>query len=411
MRKETQALADLRDDVLRDEPRAGVELQVGQSCQQFLWRQAGELGQRDRIWVGRILRMSRGSSGTTRPTFQRQFHCPSDAIEALAVADGAQFAVRGGIIGIEGAQRVGDLIGHFLFLIGLQHPVVDATVAAAGGAPAARGVEREVFWVEFGEGLAAGDVGAGGGEPRQYFTGGRQQEAGALAELEGQRERGGDFLRGLALEVGDDDFDVVLLVAVELGEGVDALQAAVDAHELVALLLDPLGDGLVVALAAADERGAEVEVLGLLRLRRDQGSRHQGLHLAGRKRGDGAAGFRVVLHAGAGIEEAQVLGDFGDRGDGGLARAAGDALLDGDRGRDAGEAIDVRTRQLFDELARVGRHGLHEAPLALGEDDVERESRLARARHAGDHGEFAVRDRDGDVLQVVLSRSKDLERR
>ena len=130
------------------------------------------------------------------------------------------------------------------------------------------------------------------------------------------------------LAAAEDDVDVVLLVAVELLEGIGAEEAAVGAHELVAMLADPVGDGLVVALASADERGAEVEVLRLFRLRGRERFVEELAELAGRKRGNGASGFRVVLHAGAGVEEAEVLGDLGDGGDGGLAGAAGDALLD-----------------------------------------------------------------------------------
>jgi hypothetical protein len=59
--------------------------------------------------------------------------------------------------------------------------------------------------------------------------------------------------------------------------------------------------------------------------------------------------------------------------------------------------------QLLDELPGVGRHGLHEAPLALGKDDVEGEGGLARAGHAGDDRELPVRDRYGDILEVVLA--------
>jgi hypothetical protein len=77
--------------------------------------------------------------------------------------------------------------------------------------------------VELREGFAAEDVGAGGGEPAENFPGGGEQEAGAFAELESEREACADgFAAGAALEVGDDDFDVVLLVAVEFLKGVDA---------------------------------------------------------------------------------------------------------------------------------------------------------------------------------------------
>ena len=62
----------------------------------------------------------------------------------------------------------------------------------------------------------------------------------------------------------------------------------------------------------------------------------------------------MMLDAEAGVEEAEVLCDLSDGGDGGFAGATGDALLDGDGGRDAGQTVDVGARELFDELARVG---------------------------------------------------------
>ena len=146
----------------------------------------------------------------------------------------------------------------------------------------------------------------------------------------------------------------MFLVAVELLESLDAQQAAVGAHQVVALLADPFGDGLVVAFAAADERGAEIKVLRLFRLGRGKDLVEQLAELGGREWRDGPAGLGMVLHAELGVEQAQVLRDLGDRGDGGLAGASGDALLDGDGWRDAAEAIDVGPRQLFDELPRVG---------------------------------------------------------
>jgi hypothetical protein len=48
-----------------------------------------------------------------------------------------------------------------------------------------------------------------------------------------------------------------------------------------------------------------------------------------------------MLHAEARVEQAEVLGDLGDGRDGGLARTAGDALLDGDGRGNAGEPVDV----------------------------------------------------------------------
>src|SRR6478735_6032301 len=124
MGEEAQALADLRDDILRDQLGARVELEVVEGCQQFLGRKTAERRQ-----------------GKSVTALERQLHGAGDAIEALAMTSGAGFAVRRRIIRIEGAKGVGDFIGHFLIFVGLQHPIVDAAMTAAGWAPAAWGVE------------------------------------------------------------------------------------------------------------------------------------------------------------------------------------------------------------------------------------------------------------------------------
>ena len=192
-------------------------------------------------------------------------------------------------------------------------------------------------------------------------------------------------------------------VAVEFYEGGDGEDAAVGAHEFVAVVLNPGGDGLVVALAAANERGAEVEVAGF---RCGGGGEYFGeeaLELRGRKRLNGFVGVGVMLDAEPGVEEAEILGDLSDGGDGALAGASGDALLNGDGGRDAGEAINGGTRHLLHKLARVRAHGVHETALALGEDDIEGEGALAGAGDAGDDVELPVRDGEGDIFEVVLA--------
>ena len=181
----------------------------------------------------------------------------------------------------------------------------------------------------------------------------------------------------LGFQIGDDYFDVVFFVAVEFLKGVDAGESAVGAHEFVALISDPSGDRLVVTLASADEGSAEVEVFRAARGRCGEDAGKESAELAGRERGDGLVGLGVMLSAQPRVEEAEVLGDFGDRRDSGFAGAAGDALFDRDGGRNSGEAVDGGAGELFDELARVGRHRFHEAALALGKDDVESQGRFS----------------------------------
>jgi hypothetical protein len=115
----------------------------------------------------------------------------------------------------------------------------------------------------------------------------------------------------------------------------------------------------------------------------------------------GAVG--AVLEPKLDVEQAQEVLDLGQRADGALAPAAAGALLDGHRRRDAEDGVDVGPRRGLHELAGVGVERLEVAPLPLGEEDVEGQRGLARARDAGDDGEAVARDVDVDALQVVLA--------
>ena len=84
----------------------------------------------------------------------------------------------------------------------------------------------------------------------------------------------------------------------------------------------------------------------------------------------------AVLHADLGEEQPQIVRHLGHGRDGRLPPAAAQALLDRDRRRDAGDVVDVGTRQHLHELPDVGREALEVAPLPLGEHDVEGERRL-----------------------------------
>jgi hypothetical protein len=165
-----------------------------------------------------------------------------------------------------------------------------------------------MFRVELGKRLAAGDVGARSREPRKDFAARQQQEARPLANSEGLLEGGGRGVLGSGqqvpsfgfrvssfrrlvsdfgfrisdFQVRDDDLHVVFLVAVEFHERLNGEEAAVGAHERVALRGDPRGDGLVVSLASTHERGAQVEMLRLSRLGRGQHAGEQPLELADR---------------------------------------------------------------------------------------------------------------------------------
>ena len=122
---------------------------------------------------------------------------------------------------------------------------------------------------------------------------------------------------------------------------------------------------------------------------------------------DDRAVLRAVGHADAGVEQAQVVVDLGDRPDRRAGVAGGALLVDRDGGRQALDEVDVGLVHLAQELPGVGRQRLHVPALALGVDGVEGEGRLARARQAREHDQPVARQLQGDVLEVVLTSTAD----
>src|SRR5690606_40288661 len=94
---------------------------------------------------------------------------------------------------------------------------------------------------------------------------------------------------------------------------------------------------------------------------------------------------------------------LGDRADRRAGVLAGRLLVDGDRGRQALDEVDVGLVHLAEELAGVGRQRLDVTPLALGEDRVEGEARLARAGKAGEYDQSRSEEVKRAGLEVGLS--------
>ena len=190
---------------------------------------------------------------------------------------------------------------------------------------------------------------------------------------------------------------------LQRAELVHAHEDSVHEQRVEALAPRPFRDVGVKALARLHERGEHAHAPAFrehLDAPRDGG---------GGLRFHGAVAVRAVLHAELREEQAQKVIHLGDCGDGGFPSAARDALLDGDARRQAGDAIHVGLLKLLDELPRVRRHHIEEAPLPLGKKQIERERAFPRSAEAGDDHELIARDGEGDVLQVVLARSVDAD--
>ena len=156
---------------------------------------------------------------------------------------------------------------------------------------------------------------------------------------------------------------------------------------------------LVFALAVGDDRRQQHDSATFRQLG------HLVDHLAddlGVERGPVLGAARL---ADAGEEQAQIVVDFRDRAHGG-ARVVGRGLLfDGDGRRQPFDVVYVGLLHYREELASVGREGLHVAPLALGIERVESQRRLAGTGQSRDHDQPVARNVEVDVLQIVRARA------
>jgi len=108
-------------------------------------------------------------------------------------------------------------------------------------------------------------------------------------------------------------------------------------------------------------------------------------------------------------EELQVIVDLRHRPDGGAGGLHRVRLFDGDGGWDAANLIHLRLVHPLQELAGVGAERLHVAPLALGIERVEGETRFAAAARTGDDRQFPDGKVEIDPFKVILPRATDLD--
>ena len=155
----------------------------------------------------------------------------------------------------------------------------------------------------------------------------------------------------------------------------------------------------VLALPSLDDRCEDLEPLTL------PGGEEVIDHLLDGLAPDRTAAVDAVLDADPGEEEAQVVVDLGDRGDGRPGIAPRRPLLDRDGRREPLDLVHVRLLHLPEELAGVGGEGFDVPPLALGVEGVEGERGLAGAGDAGQDDEGVPGDVEVQVLEVVLARA------
>jgi hypothetical protein len=162
-----------------------------------------------------------------------------------------------------------------------------------------------------------------------------------------------------------------------------------------------LKEVLVLAFLSAHNRGQKQKT-GSLGQRQDAGD-----DLFPRLGGNRPAAFRAVALANAGVQDAEVVVDLGDRADRRTWVAAGRLLLDADRRRQAAQVIDVRLLELAEELAGIAGERLHVAPLAFRVEGVERQGAFPRPAHAREHDEPVAGQIQADVAEVMFPCAAD----
>ena len=146
----------------------------------------------------------------------------------------------------------------------------------------------------------------------------------------------------------DYDLDGMLLLLGKRGQLVRLIHFAVDAHAHIALLLQPLEQLRVFALARPHERRHDLQP-------RPFRQREQLIdHLVDRLLANLPAAFRAVRNARARVEQTQVVVNFRHRADGRTRIARRRLLVDGNGRGKAVDAVQIRFVHLAEKLPRVG---------------------------------------------------------
>ena len=195
--------------------------------------------------------------------------------------------------------------------------------------------------------------------------------------------------------------DIVNDIAVQLNIFIQIPHRAINTHARETLRSDICQRLLVIAFLAVDHGGEHLDAAAgghILHLVDD-------LLRALRRHFRAANGTMGDAHASE--KQAQIIVDLGHCAHG-RARIVADALLvDRDSRAQAFDLVDIRLLHQAQELARIAAQALDIAALALGEDGVKRQRRLARAGQTRDDHQPVARYLDIDVLEIVLARAAD----
>jgi len=223
----------------------------------------------------------------------------------------------------------------------------------------------------------------------------------------GQRGRGFCGIGQTRANVGPNDqtvdhnVDRVLLVLFELDGFGKIIQNSVHPNADKAAATGRLQLLDMLALARADDRSQHLDFRAL----------RQGKHpvddLVDRLLLDLPAADRAVRNADAGIQQTQIIVNFGYGSHCGTRVFRRGLLVDGNRRGQPLNVIHVRFIQLPQKLAGIGRKRFHIAALPLGVNRIKRKGGFSGAGKAGKNHQLVARNLNIDILQVVLSGAFD----
>src|SRR3954464_9545317 len=177
---------------------------------------------------------------------------------------------------------------------------------------------------------------------------------------------------GANYEAVDDDGDVVIHPPIKLRGLGDLDELTVDDGANEALLTRRIEQLAKLAFATAHERSENLDPRPFGPLEDGVGDLSRALTLYR------AAAVGAVRSAGSRVQKPEVIVDLCHRPDRGARIMAGGFLLDGDRGRQSLDGVNVGLLHQTEELTGVTRQGFHVPALALGIYGVEGERRLPR---------------------------------
>ena len=122
------------------------------------------------------------------------------------------------------------------------------------------------------------------------------------------------------------------------------------------------------------------------------------------------AAHPAVRLARASKEHAEIIVYLRGRRNGRARIPTGATLLNGNRRRQSGNIRYCRLLHLFEELPGVCTERLDVFPAALGINRIERKGTLARAAYARNNDHNITRNAQVDILEIVLSGARYLNR-